>query len=971
MNKNIFIIITLFLLLAIIPITFGSAPDSSDYSLFLFGNSSNTTQSYADYAEKNPTINQYGVLLGADYYDYPGSDDRIEVSDNSNIDFNTSDFTMSAWINLDVVQTSCVICKQDGSWNANGWLFFVNGNGALMWTNGDGGAGKGAISTNGVISSSTWYHITAVIDYNNDIKIYTDGIEVSYAATKSIWVSNDNSIDLTSGTKSDLIWDMNGQIQGVSIIRGALNSTAVFDVYNKTRLYNPFDIPAPAPPIPNATVIFNAPINNSYINYTSMVPIEYVSNENTTCTVYRTRISDSWIVSLGTNIVYADVPISFPNLYVPDGTYEYNVSCVNNATSNTFLTVDTIPPTLTLSYEDINTILDFSENIFLYSNRTIWLTNFSDDSLYFDNTYLDIADNNYKIETDDINFDRLDYTTTNDGNGSITVTSSSFTDYVSIDFTLASELSLNYINVTVYDIVNNSASDSFYYYKPKINYQQPIKKHFLAGTIQFFNVTLEYDNSLIEWGISGDLQSSFRYIINGTYYDLDLVTNNSNSTFTNVTYKAEKVHLINQSPAVINLAISSQIDLINNNGVYYGTPNLDIYQDIYTVSDIDIGVCDSDAWLVYPWINFTFKDEQTEDLINVTVSFEATLEDELFSVVEEGGFTNNHVAFCTNIDPANFTRTFNIYGEGIVSKLGYVTRVFKLEEILNINGSNDDITTYPLFLPEIANSTTIQFLWQTKEFQLIDGTMFIYKCNGNNTKVLIDSTAISDGTASSNLQLLDTAYSYEVLYNNVLYNTGSYTDCHVETSAERTYYIDVTRQQISPVIGLFVIDCSVIKQDNSTVSMEWGSNEENTADEITGCLSAYYSDLSGRILLNETCNTDNLILQEFVDPGVEVLIVGTIIQDNVTGYCRDEVTLFFNNDNVNVFGKATLFFVVVLIVSLGLLYASEGVVLLFGAGFGVVVSYFLGLLVLPKTVISSIIFFLVIVGLIGRYFRKK
>jgi len=57
---------------------------------------------------------------------------------------------------------------------------------------------------------------------------------------------------------------------------------------------------------------------------------------------------------------------------------------------------------------------------------------------------------------------------------------------------------------------------------------------------------------------------------------------------------------------------------------------------------------------------------------------------------------------------------------------------------------------------------------------------------GNRT--LVGTASIINGEAYANIELLNTPYSYEVIYQGVRYaDTDTYSKCHIETQTTRLY----------------------------------------------------------------------------------------------------------------------------------------------------------------------------------------
>ncbi|MDB5146691.1 MAG: hypothetical protein JWQ57_711, partial [Mucilaginibacter sp.] len=123
--------------------------------------------------------NRFGKSNGAFHFD--GLTSYISVPDKPTLRLNNTDFTLNAWIKLDVYSTSYVstiISKRFSGLN-NGWLWAINGplntpNGAIYY--GPGGGNADAIG-NVVLSTGQWYMVTCTYTVaNSQLNIYVNGV---------------------------------------------------------------------------------------------------------------------------------------------------------------------------------------------------------------------------------------------------------------------------------------------------------------------------------------------------------------------------------------------------------------------------------------------------------------------------------------------------------------------------------------------------------------------------------------------------------------------------------------------------------------------------------------------------------------------------------------------------------------------------------------------------------------------------
>jgi hypothetical protein len=115
-------------------------------------------------------------------YHFDGLSSYIAVADNQALRLGNTDFTLSAWVNLDSYNTSFVstiISKRVSGIN-NGWLWALNGNqnppplGGVYY--GPGGGNADAVGSK-VLVPGTWYMVTCVYTKaSSQVTIYVNGV---------------------------------------------------------------------------------------------------------------------------------------------------------------------------------------------------------------------------------------------------------------------------------------------------------------------------------------------------------------------------------------------------------------------------------------------------------------------------------------------------------------------------------------------------------------------------------------------------------------------------------------------------------------------------------------------------------------------------------------------------------------------------------------------------------------------------
>lgn len=168
-----------------------------------------------------------GVTHVGEHYDFEDSDgaDYLTIADNDNLDFGTSDFTISAAVNIEASDSTAgfIIGKGlDGGETSSEW-YIQDRSGGLQFVVNDGvnrTTGNGKIVQAGV-SIGEW-HILHLMRKNGYIYAYIDGNRVNrgYYAPNSV----SNIHELSIGARSsahDQAFD--GQIDEVMIMKRALN----------------------------------------------------------------------------------------------------------------------------------------------------------------------------------------------------------------------------------------------------------------------------------------------------------------------------------------------------------------------------------------------------------------------------------------------------------------------------------------------------------------------------------------------------------------------------------------------------------------------------------------------------------------------------------------------------------------------------------------------------------------------------
>lgn len=392
-----------------------------------------------------------------------------------------------------------------------------------------------------------------------------------------------------------------------------------------------------------------------------------------------------------------------------------------------------------------------------------------------------------------------------------------------------------------------------------------------------------------------------------------------------------------------------------------------------TTYNVTVGECGGSN--SYPIYNLSYKNDDDNEIMNMTVSYDLYFKDtgDVVHLIE-GYDSINNTNFCTNLNPADEILEWDIWGSITLSKEEYMTKSYYFDEDSPVVVSNEPYTNESLFIIATNASQTVQYHWYTSSLQLIDGTMEIYKCETDGSKSLVESTGIVSGSANANIELLNQPYSYSIIYKGVTYEDDkSYGKCHTEIKNEVTYYVNI-EEDISDEVGMGEITCS-LKKDMDIVTMEWSPHPDEPNQYVTGCIQGYIQNIYNKTLATEACSVeeDGYILKRTIPAnGNTYSLVGKLEMGNEIAYCKDYVTVGAEDINDSAFGMSGLLAVFFLVAAMILFYAGDGEIQLIGAGVGFVIAWFLGVLGTGFTVLTmtSIMAIIILVIGVGRYSRR-
>lgn len=439
--------------------------------------------------------------------------------------------------------------------------------------------------------------------------------------------------------------------------------------------------------------------------------------------------------------------------------------------------------------------------------------------------------------------------------------------------------------------------------------------------------------------------------------------NISSSNFTLSVDKSIINGILNTSCACHNCLISSSDCLIPF--TFYSNETIGLTINLTAVNH-SYGI-DNCSIFGYRILNFTYFDAKSLLPIAPKNTYDLLFTG-LFTQSLQGSFTNHNVdSFCTNINITERNLEYDVTGQVTLTEDEYTTKIYDFAAGINIPAS---LVTQPLYMIKLNESTTMVITWLTTNYEAIDGTMLVYKCNGDGTRTLLDSTAIINGDSVTNVELINTPYSYEVIVNGVTYTDAEgYTKCHVETAETRQFLVQISQQNTTQIIGLYSIPCNITKLNNVTAKMEFGYNPKSTA-VITGCIEAYRNTVTGTVQVFQNCSsTSHSFTITVPSSSYAYTVKGKLYQGGYSIECKDSVEFYTNVESGRKFGLMGLLSVFFLICAFILWQSDNSLNQHLGAIGGLLTAFILGLFAFTWTTLAALIFFDIFIMLISRYSR--
>ena len=236
-------------------------PTSTNFSLGTAGSINGNGETYVAYIFAGGA----STAATARSVDFDGSDDQLNIADNTDFELGNGDFTLETWVKSTQTTSSykTAIAKwvdsgSNRSWMiryssqdiGTGWSFFYSTNG---WDYGQSGSSSGGTLMGSDISDGQWHHI-AVTRTGGKIRTFTDGIlNTTVSETGTFY---DGSGAVTIGGQSGNYFD--GQLSNVRLVKGTALYTSSFK--------------RPTEPLTNVTNTKLLCCNNSSVTGSTVTP---------------------------------------------------------------------------------------------------------------------------------------------------------------------------------------------------------------------------------------------------------------------------------------------------------------------------------------------------------------------------------------------------------------------------------------------------------------------------------------------------------------------------------------------------------------------------------------------------------------------------------------------------------------------------------------------------------------------------
>jgi hypothetical protein len=176
----------------------------------------------------------HGDITGATwnasgYFDFDGSNDNVDITGNP---LSVNNFTYSAWFNADTVSVANqnIITSNAGHVN---YGLQVTGTGLSMYSLNSTGGAEYLVSSTGLLSAGTWYHVAYVKSSSSGHSLYLNGAVVASDSSFTGNCDEGTLSETTIGSANNNIQWFNGKISKVKAYSKVLTQSEITALYNE------------------------------------------------------------------------------------------------------------------------------------------------------------------------------------------------------------------------------------------------------------------------------------------------------------------------------------------------------------------------------------------------------------------------------------------------------------------------------------------------------------------------------------------------------------------------------------------------------------------------------------------------------------------------------------------------------------------------------------------------------------------
>ena len=147
---------------------------------------------------------------------FDGVGDYVAVGNTTALGFTSQDFTIEAWIKLDVTDRGMMIFLRY-SWNNDGYRLNTGTGGNIQFWTFQSGANQLSKSSSGVLVAGNWFHVAAVRQ-GASVRVWVDGVDVTttfgshidpaYSASRQTYIGTSYAPEAFNGTISEVrVWN--------------------------------------------------------------------------------------------------------------------------------------------------------------------------------------------------------------------------------------------------------------------------------------------------------------------------------------------------------------------------------------------------------------------------------------------------------------------------------------------------------------------------------------------------------------------------------------------------------------------------------------------------------------------------------------------------------------------------------------------------------------------------------------------